>query len=123
MDLKKIAAAVLAAATVLTYNMGYFPSDVTPQSSITAEAFDNDGGINEYPSAPVKITSLGTYQKGDNTSQFHGYLNKYYNYTLDTSTSTDTVKNYIIIKGKTNGSGFKTAQFPAPFLDSDGVLY
>ena len=63
MDLKKIAAALLAAATVLTYNMGYFPSDVNLQRySLTASAAGETAVLDE---ATGVLTLKGNVVKED----------------------------------------------------------
>ena len=121
-----MAAAVLAAATVLTYNMGYMPTGVNYQgSSITAEAFDTDGKL-YYSKDGVKTfgeNKLGSISNPDtNTNNFFGYLNRYYTYEKDSANSSATVYAIKIKKGRKNNPDFKTAQFPAPYTQ-DGVTY
>ena len=114
MEFKRIAAAALAAVTVLGYSAGYYPAGlIKPASSITAEA------AKQKFNASTTFSSLGrNVDTNTDESTFYGYLRKYFDY--EWVASSDTVVEYRIKGFKGDSTRY---YIPAPYTDDDGKEY
>jgi len=104
-----MAAAALAAVSMLTYSAGYFPAKLIPQDSIiTAEAAKQK--------SEGTFISLGNTSSTD-TNSFYGWLNTYFEHEPDLDyLNDDTVKAFRIKGFK---SGYTSFIIPAPYYDED----